>query len=101
MMKLNTLVLIHSLNEQIVIPNTSPWFQFYKVGSNSEVVTLNNTEQYKGDWLGLKTLDMAGKLKLFSTECPHQDMGKQQCKQYYLEHTKPFLNNTLPNKIQM
>jgi len=98
LIELNKLILVMSLFDEIVIPNSSPWFQFYKIGSNSEIVRLNETDTYKEDWIGLKTLDTTNRLILYSTSCRHQDMGKDICRQDYLKHTQPYLNTTIDDK---
>jgi len=95
LIKLNNMVLVMTENDEIVIPNSSPWFQFYKVGSDSEIVNLKDTDTYQEDWIGLKTLDSTDRLKLYSTPCRHQDMPNEVCRQYYLKHTQPYLNNTI------
>jgi len=95
MLSLNTALLIYSTTDSIVIPNTSPWFQHYKVGQDTQVVSLKDTDQYRGDWLGLQTLDRQNKLQLFSIPCGHIWIGFPSCKTYYDKYTKPLLNNSL------
>jgi len=93
MLSLASVTLICSSFDEIVIPNTSPWFQFYKLGQDTVVENFNETEQYNGDWLGLKTLDETKRLSIYSIPCPHQDMPRDVCKQYYSQYTKPLLDN--------
>jgi len=95
MTSLNTLLLIYSTTDHIVIPRTSPWFESYKVNQDAVVVPLNQSAQYQQDWLGLKTLDSAGRLQLRSVPCGHQDIPRDSCKQWYDKYTKPLLNNSI------
>jgi len=94
---LNTMVLIYSTIENIVIPATSPWFQFYDVGHDdaSSVKALKDTDQYKQDWLGLQTLDVKNKLKLYSIDCDHADIPRDVCKKWYIKYSQQYLNNTI------
>jgi len=94
---LNTMVLIYTTIDNIVIPKTSPWFQFYAKGHDDEdsIVPLKDTDQYQGDWIGLKTLDQKNKLKLYSIDCDHADIPRDICKSWYLKYSQQYLNNTI------
>jgi len=93
---LNTYLLIYALEDTIVIPKNSPWFEFYALGQVSVTVALNQTQQYQEDWIGLKTLDKARKLILGSVPCKHEALGYSICKPYvYDTYTRALLNNTL------
>jgi len=69
--KLTNLVLVKFLNETIVEPKESEWFEFYAPGQENVIVSLKESPLYKEDWIGLKTLDEAGKLKFISVEGDH------------------------------
>jgi len=94
-LKLNRMLLIYSTTDKIVIPKTSPWFQFYQINSDTTVVEWNQTSQYKEDWIGTRTLYQTGRLLHESVPCGHQDIPRSDCKQYYDRYTKPLLNNTI------
>jgi len=96
---LNTMALEWSYMDTIVVPNTSAWFEFYSVNETKTVVPLQQSQMYLEDWLGLKQLDEAGRLKLYTTDCPHQDYPREQCKNWYDKFTAPLLNNTLPASV--
>jgi len=93
MLSLTSVTLLYSTIDDIVIPLSSPWFQFYQIGQDSVVEIFNETQQYQGDWLGLKTLDQAKKLFMYGIPCSHQDIPRDDCKQYYTQYTKPLLGN--------
>jgi len=92
------MVLIYTTMETIVIPSTSPWFQFFAIGSDdlASVVDLKDTDQYKKDWLGLKTLDQKNKLKRYAIDCDHADIPRDNCKSWYVKYSQQYLNNTIP-----
>jgi len=92
---LNTLVLEYSYMDTIVVPNHSAWFEMYAVNETKTVVPLDESPLYTQDWLGLQKLDKEGRLKLYTTDCPHQDYPRDQCKNWYDLYTAPYLNNTL------
>jgi len=95
LMSVNTFLLIDSANDTIVIPKTSPWFDFYKDGSERITVPLNETEGYQQDWIGLRTLNEAGKLLFHTVPCGHEDIPRDVCREYYELWTRPLLNNTM------
>ena len=74
------MVLVKFLADDVVIPLESQWFGFYKLGQKEEILTYNETALYIEDWIGLKTLDEAGKLDFLV--CPGG----------HLEWTKKFFN---------
>jgi len=61
---LNTFALFKFENDTVVVPRDSSWFGFFAIGSTSKMVEMRNQDIYTQDWIGLKTLDNAGKLIL-------------------------------------
>lgn len=93
---LNHVVLVYSLIDIIVIPDQSPTFAFfdYVNGSDSTVLPMRQTPDYIGDWIGLQSLDRAGKLETHGVNCSHSDLPRQACKSIvYDKFVKPWLNN--------
>jgi len=68
LLTLNKLALVKFTLDGMVQPRESEWFEFYKPGSDKEIVPLRESPLYKEDWLGLQVLDKGGKLDLI--ECP-------------------------------
>jgi len=93
---LNTFLMMYTTRDGIVIPNSSPWFQFYADGSMKNVTVLRETDTYTGDWIGLQTLDKRGALLTHTCNCSHQDYPRPDCKWAYDLYTKPLLDNQLP-----
>lgn len=96
MISLNQVQLLHTSADFIVVPKVSPWFEFFADGSDSAPVPFKQTDTYLGDWIGLQTLDKAGKIQLQMCNCSHQDIPRDDCKYVYDKWTVPLLNNTLP-----
>jgi len=94
-LSLNKMLLIYSEVDEVVVPNSSPWFQSYVLGQDVDVVPFRKTDQYLQDWLGLQTLDKEDRLIMESVPCTHHHIADDVCKPYYSLYTKPLLNNTL------
>jgi len=92
---LNTMLLIYSEIDEIVIPMTSPQFDFFTLGQDVTVVPLRQSDQYNQDWIGLQTLDQNGKLITQGIQCHHQDIPRDVCRQFYVMYTQKLLNNTI------
>jgi len=68
---LNKLVLVKAGDDTVVVPSETEWFGFYEDGSLDHVLSMNETVWYKEDRFGLKTLDEAGKIDMFTTPGEH------------------------------
>merc|ERR1712142_403684 len=69
--QLDNFVMVRFLNDTMVIPQESEWFGFYAPGQDKDVLPLHETQLYTEDWIGLKTMDEAGKLHFLSYEGEH------------------------------
>jgi palmitoyl-protein thioesterase len=92
MESLNSLLLIDSHIDRIVVPNTSPVFQMFPQGSVNTTVPFLQSDTYTQNLIGLKTLYDRGSLKFGSVPCGHQDVPRDLCKQYVYPLTKPYLD---------
>jgi len=68
---LTNLVLVKFLQDTMVIPRESAWFGFYTPGQDKEITNLQNSTLYTEDRLGLKALDLAGRLHFLSIDADH------------------------------
>jgi len=59
------------LQDTMVQPIESERFEFYAPGQDKTIVPLKESPIYKEDWIGLKTLDEANKLKFLEVEGDH------------------------------
>jgi palmitoyl-protein thioesterase len=62
-------------NDTIVQPVETSWFGFYKPGSDTELQTLEESEIFTKDKLGLKKMKDDGKLVFLSTEGNHMQIS--------------------------
>merc|ERR1711964_736690 len=62
MMSLTNYVMVEAMSDSMVHPHVSEQHAYYKWGQMEETEQLKDTEGYKGDWIGLKSLDEAGRL---------------------------------------
>uniref|UniRef100_S4PZV0 Palmitoyl-protein thioesterase 1 n=3 Tax=Pararge aegeria TaxID=116150 RepID=S4PZV0_9NEOP len=58
-------------NDSIVQPKETEWFGFYAPGQAEEILSLQQSELYKMDRLGLKKMDEDGKLVFLSQPGDH------------------------------
>ncbi|KAF9922868.1 hypothetical protein BGZ67_010224 [Mortierella alpina] len=70
---INKLVMFMFENDITVKPKETAWFGFED--ENGEIIDLEDQDQYKQDWLGLKTMDHAGKLVFDVLEGEHVKRG--------------------------
>ena len=75
--KLDNLVLVKFLKDTVVDPKGSEWFSWFNSSSSTTMVPLQQTPLYQEDWLGLKVLDKAGKLKLMSVDGNHLQLDQK------------------------
>ncbi|KAJ3190563.1 Palmitoyl-protein thioesterase 1 [Irineochytrium annulatum] len=81
---LRKLVAIRFSEEGTAVPGESSWFGFYE--ENMELVTMRETQGYKEDWIGLRTLDEAGKLTFGVADGKHMKISKEHIQELILEH---------------
>ena len=95
-LKLNKMVLIFSTIDEVVVPNVSPIFSYYDyVNASETIVTMKQLPDYQQDWIGLKTLDLSGRLELQGIDCAHRAMPDPVCKHFYDQFTRKWLNITV------
>jgi len=89
LLSLDTFVMVKFLEDSFVQPIESEWFGFYELGQDTKVLALNETQLYQEDWLGLKMMDKAGKLKFQSVDADHLRFDEQ----WFVQNIIPFLIN--------
>ncbi|XP_034105911.1 palmitoyl-protein thioesterase 1 [Drosophila albomicans] len=83
--KLKRLVLVKFLNDTIVQPKESQWFQFYEPGQDQHIQPLNQSKVYEN--LGLALLEQRKRLHLLSVEGDHLAISKD----WFVKHLVPML----------
>ena len=74
-------------DDETVIPKETGWFVDV---NGTEVTPLKERQLYKEDWLGLKTLDEAGKLKFEKTEGGHMTLSEELLKRVFKAYFGPL-----------
>lgn len=84
---LNQLVLIMFEQDNVLIPRETAWFGYFPAGSVDTVLAYNETDLYIDDWIGLKTLDEAGKVTWISFPRGHLHINETEMS----THIVPYL----------
>ncbi|KAI3924246.1 hypothetical protein MKW98_032447 [Papaver atlanticum] len=85
---LQNLVLIMFQNDTVLIPKETSWFGYYPNGDFDPILPPQETKLYIEDWIGLRTLDEAGKVRYLSLPGKHLGISQRDMKKYvvpYLE----------------
>ncbi|XP_019089121.1 PREDICTED: palmitoyl-protein thioesterase 1-like [Camelina sativa] len=86
---LHNLVLIMFQKDTVLIPRETSWFGYYPDGDFTPVLPPQKTKLYTKDWIGLKTLDDAGKVKFLSVPGGHIEITEEEL----LNYVVPYLQN--------
>lgn len=73
---LENFVMVKWRSETTVEPMESSHFEFYIAGSENEILPLRESDIYKDDWIGLKTLDESGRLHFLVSEGDHMHLDR-------------------------
>ncbi|ONK68413.1 uncharacterized protein A4U43_C05F11250 [Asparagus officinalis] len=92
---LQNMVLIMFEHDTVLIPRETSWFGYYADGTFSPVLPTQQTALYMEDWIGLKTLDDAGRVKYLSVPGKHLGISRDDMK----KHVAPYLVDKLPANI--
>ncbi|KAA3460279.1 palmitoyl-protein thioesterase 1 isoform X2 [Gossypium australe] len=90
--RLQNLVLIMFEHDTVLIPKETSWFGYYPNGAFKPVIRPQETKLYSEDWIGLKTLDDAGKVHYVNVSGGHLGISKEDMK----KHVVPFLKDEAP-----
>ncbi|KAM6899209.1 palmitoyl-protein thioesterase 1 [Xenentodon cancila] len=85
--QLEKFVMVKFLNDTMVDPVASEWFGFLRAGQAKEMETLQESELYKQDRLGLAAMDKAGKLVFLATAGDHLQFSRD----WFIANLLPFL----------
>ncbi|XP_051196601.1 uncharacterized protein [Lolium perenne] len=83
---LENLVLIMFEDDAVLIPRETAWFGYYPDGAFSPVLPPQETKLYTEDWIGLKTLDEAGRVKFVSVPGGHLRISRSDMKKYIVPY---------------
>uniref|UniRef100_A0A0A9FM12 Palmitoyl-protein thioesterase 1 n=1 Tax=Arundo donax TaxID=35708 RepID=A0A0A9FM12_ARUDO len=91
---LENLVLIMFQDDAVLIPRETAWFGYYPDGAFDPVLPPQKTKLYVEDWIGLRTLDEAGRVKFVSVAGGHLGISKGDMK----KHIVPYLEDISSEK---
>lgn len=111
---LENLMLVYSQVDVILRPKETGWWGFYNItqaqnqATNTtdfdpntsgplQIVPLQETAQFREDWLGLRSLSESKRLHFATSMCPHQDYSSSCFDTFFPQIAFPLLNNTLPS----
>ncbi|WVZ55041.1 hypothetical protein U9M48_005758 [Paspalum notatum var. saurae] len=83
---LENLVLIMFEDDAVLIPRETSWFGYYPDGAFDPVLPPQKTTLYEEDWIGLKTLDEAGRVKFVSVAGGHLGISKGDMRKYIVPY---------------
>ncbi|KAL3516872.1 hypothetical protein ACH5RR_023774 [Cinchona calisaya] len=83
---LDNLVLIMFDQDEVLVPRETSLFGYFPDGSWSTVLPAQETELYKEDWIGLRTLDEAGKVQFVNVSGNHLEIALDDMKKYVLPY---------------
>ncbi|VVB08239.1 unnamed protein product [Arabis nemorensis] len=86
---LHNLILVKFEDDKVIVPQESSWFGYYPDGEFKPLLSPQQTKLYTEDWIGLKTLDVAGKVKFVSVAGEHIKMANLDVVKYVV----PYLQN--------
>ncbi|KAK9202574.1 hypothetical protein WN944_017785 [Citrus x changshan-huyou] len=85
---LENLVLIMFEQDSVLVPKETSWFGYYPDGSFDTLLPAQQTQLYTEDWIGLKTLDEAGKVKFINVTGSHLEISRSDMKKYIVPYLK-------------
>ncbi|KAL8064589.1 hypothetical protein ABFX02_01G100100 [Erythranthe guttata] len=83
---LKNLILIMSENETVIKPKESSWFGYYEEGITKKILQPRQTKLYIEDWIGLKALDKAGRVKFIKVPGTHIEVSDVDTKKYVVPY---------------
>nr|CAB3495249.1 unnamed protein product [Digitaria exilis] len=82
-------------DDAVLIPRETAWFGYYPDGAFNPVLPPQQTKLYTEDWIGLKTLDEAGRVKFVSVPGGHLRISRSDMKKYIVPYLKPDASSKL------
>ncbi|KAH9602960.1 hypothetical protein KSS87_007410 [Heliosperma pusillum] len=85
---LENLVLIMSEQDTVLVPRETSWFGYYSDNSFTTVLPAQQTKLYAEDWIGLRTLDEAGRVKFVRVSGGHLGISDEDMKKHMVPYLK-------------
>nr|XP_043606101.1 palmitoyl-protein thioesterase 1-like isoform X2 [Erigeron canadensis] len=85
---LQNLVLIMFEQDTVLIPKETAWFGYFPYGEFTPALAPQQTKLYIDDWIGLKTLDEAGRVKYINVSGNHLEISEKDIKKHVIPYLK-------------
>ncbi|XP_074269417.1 uncharacterized protein LOC141592578 [Silene latifolia] len=85
---LENLVLIMFEQDKVLFPKETAWFGYYPDGAFTPLLSPQETKLYTEDWIGLKTLDDAGRVKFVSVAGGHLRISDEDKMKYMVPYLR-------------
>uniref|UniRef100_A0A7I4F4V2 Palmitoyl-protein thioesterase 1 n=1 Tax=Physcomitrium patens TaxID=3218 RepID=A0A7I4F4V2_PHYPA len=85
---INHLVLIMFQEDAILVPPQTAWFGYYGENDFTTVLPPERTDLYKEDWIGLRTLDEAGRVTYIAFPGDHLSINDVQLKKFVVPYLR-------------
>ncbi|XP_076923370.1 uncharacterized protein LOC143585472 [Bidens hawaiensis] len=94
---LQNLVLIMFDKESVLVPKETSWFGYFSDGASESILPPQETKLYVEDWIGLRTLVEAGRVKFVNVTGGHLEITDDDVRKYIV----PYLSDqyTLENPV--
>lgn len=86
MVNLEMLVAIKYLQDKTVVPKESEHFGYFADETETSFIKMEDTEGYKKDAIGLKTLNEAGKLIFHEADSAHEKLTEEQVQEFVIKY---------------
>jgi palmitoyl-protein thioesterase len=72
------MLLVRAMRDTMIFPSMSEWFGAYEDGGYDRVLSMNETEWYKRDSFGLRTMFERGAISFSTTQGDHLDFSEAE-----------------------
>ncbi|XP_023729668.1 uncharacterized protein LOC111877373 isoform X1 [Lactuca sativa] len=83
---LQNLVLIMGDKDSVLVPKETSWFGYFPDGAYEPILPAQKTRLYIEDWIGLRTLDEAGRVKFVNVTGGHLEISDDDMKKYIVPY---------------
>ncbi|XP_047306571.1 palmitoyl-protein thioesterase 1-like [Impatiens glandulifera] len=87
---LQNLVLIMFEDEEVLVPKESSWFGYFADGSRDKVLPVQETALYQEDWIGLRSLDEAGRVQFINVSGVHLEISEIDTMKYIVPYLRRY-----------
>uniref|UniRef100_A0A1D1YS77 Palmitoyl-protein thioesterase 1 n=1 Tax=Anthurium amnicola TaxID=1678845 RepID=A0A1D1YS77_9ARAE len=98
---LQTLVLIMFDHDSVLVPRETSWFGYFEDGTFAPVLPPQETVLYKEDWIGLKTLNDAGRIKFINVSGNHLGISRSDMRKHIVPYLKDKKTRRVRNSLSL